>query len=202
MSASLAWTSGRDNRARFRDQVAAADPLRFPFDLPLVSRDQVGRAIAWPEAGGPVIFDPIIEGRFVWGDFDTIEFRPARPLRSGSAWTARVSPRLRAWDGSPLDRDQSVAFATPPLAWTALLHDSTTPDGAVVLALRFSDAVSPDQITGRIEVKSPRGEHLVTAREGFCISFSRLMRRWIYFQKTEMGPSCSAWGEGVRPAAV
>ncbi len=160
----------RVDLARLDAEVRLDQAIRIPFDLPLVSRDQVGQPVRWVadasvpasqrENAGPVTFDPPLRGSFHWGDFDTIEFRPEERLRPGSAYTGRISPRLRAWDGSPVDSKQTFTIATPALGWTALVQHSVAVDGSIVAALRFSDLVSPDQLSGRIAVRTARGREL------------------------------------------
>ncbi|AXA37515.1 hypothetical protein BRCON_2773 [Candidatus Sumerlaea chitinivorans] len=105
-----------------------------------------------------LLFSPSLAGRGRWATPREYIFTPLESLRPATEYVIRVNPLLRDEQGRTLSGATEFRFSTPALSLLGAHQLSFDPQRGVVLELRFSDLVAPEELEKYLSVETWRGQ--------------------------------------------
>jgi uncharacterized protein YfaS (alpha-2-macroglobulin family) len=131
--------------------LAEANEIRVVFSEPMVVLGKIPKdlAVPWFHVA------PAIKGTFRWSGTTTLIFTPdpKTPLPFATQYDVTIDADAKAVSGKTLGKPYTFSFITP----TILLKETKfyrTPDGSVVIGLRFNQPVDADTIVNHLQLKT------------------------------------------------
>lgn len=126
-----------------------AAEIRVVFSEPMVVAGRIPQPVTAPWFR----IEPAVKGTFRWSGTNTLIFTPdaKSPLPYGTQFTVTIDKSAKSVAGKTLDKPYSWTFTTPTIRVQNVDHYRKA-NGAIVISLRFNQAVTSEQITPHLKI--------------------------------------------------
>ncbi len=136
--------------------LAEANEIRVVFSEPMVVLGKIPNPVTAPFFH----IAPAVKGTFRWSGTTTLIFTPDKPLAYATQYKVTVDKSAKSIAGKTLDESYDWTFTTPTirLVNTGFYRKGNKFDGAIVIGLRFNQAIDVDTIVSHLKLSTTSHE--------------------------------------------
>jgi uncharacterized protein YfaS (alpha-2-macroglobulin family) len=143
-----------------RGLVSSPVNIKIDFSFPVVGSDDVGRTS--PKKLVPVVFSPPISGRGTWISRSTFLYQlPSGHLPETTAFEAKISEKLKDYEGRAISGGVKFKFNTPPMEFLGIRQTNYREDQwGVEYQLQFNAPIDPERLRPFLSIKDKNDENV------------------------------------------